>query len=150
MELTFTTPSLLFPAISLLVLAYTNRFLATASLIRSLHDKYKENSEDKGTILNQINNLRTRIRLIRYMQALGVISFLFCVVCMFCIFMNWTSAAILIFSASLICFIISLFLSLMEITLSTKALELELSDIEGLSQSNLFSKFLGSREDKKN
>jgi hypothetical protein len=148
MELTFTTPSLLFPAISLLVLAYTNRFLATASLIRSLHDKYKLNAEE-GQVVQQIKNLRTRIRLIRYMQALGVISFLFCIICMFCIFMNWTHAAILIFTGSIISFIISLIISLMEISLSTKALELELSDMEELSKSNIFSEILGSKEDKK-
>lgn len=148
MELTFTTPSLLFPAISLLVLAYTNRFLATASLIRSLHDKYKLNAEE-GQIVLQIRNLRTRIRLIRYMQALGVISFLFCIVCMLCIFMAWKQAAIIIFSGSIVSFIISLMISLMEISLSTKALELELSDMEELSRSNLFTEFLGSKEDKK-
>jgi hypothetical protein len=148
MELTFTTPSLLFPAISLLVLAYTNRFLATASLIRSLHDKYKLNAEE-GQIVLQIRNLRTRIRLIRYMQALGVISFLFCIICMLCIFMEWKQAAIIIFSGSIVSFIISLIISLMEISLSTKALELELSDMEELSRSNLFTEFLGSKEDKK-
>jgi hypothetical protein len=147
MELTFTTPSLLFPAISLLVLAYTNRFLATASLIRSLHEKYKLNAEE-GQVVQQIRNLRTRIRLIRYMQALGVISFLFCIICMLCIFMAWRQAAIIIFSASIVSFIISLVISLMEISLSTKALELELSDMEELTRSNLFSEILGSKEAK--
>ena len=40
MEITFNTPALLFPAISLLLLAYTNRYLALANLIRKLHDEY--------------------------------------------------------------------------------------------------------------
>jgi hypothetical protein len=82
MELSITTPALLFPAISLLMLAYTNRFLAIANLIRNLHDKYKKDPNEKH-IVAQIRNLRVRIRLIRNMQAFGVISFLFCVVCYF-------------------------------------------------------------------
>ena len=73
MSLELTTPALLFPAISLLLLAYTNRFLTLAALIRELHGRYPKGHED--TVLGQIINLRTRVRLIRAMQALGVVSF---------------------------------------------------------------------------
>lgn len=147
MELSITTPALLFPAISLLMLAYTNRFLALASLIRNLHDKYKKDPNQKH-IIEQLKNLRARIRLIRSMQAFGVVSFLFCVVCMFCIFKGWQDASYLIFAASTLSFVISLLLSLTEITLSMRALELELSDMEELTKTGFFTGILGTREEK--
>lgn len=147
MELSITTPALLFPAISLLMLAYTNRFLALASLIRSLNDKYKKDPNQKH-IVEQIRNLRTRIRLIRSMQALGVLSFLFCVVCMFCIFRSWNNASYVIFAISIAAFAASLLLSLFEISLSTKALELELSDLEKETKSNFLTDFLGVRDNR--
>jgi len=137
MELTITTPALLFPAISLLMLAYTNRFLAIANLIRSLHAKYKQYPDEKH-IITQIRNLRIRIRLIRMMQAMGVLSFLFCVMCMYTIFRGWTESSYIMFAISILCFIISLITSLVEITLSMRALEVELSDIEELTKSNFF------------
>lgn len=84
MEITFTTPALLFPAISLLLLAYTNRYLALASLIRKLHDEYMK-GEKKTHLLNQIKILRIRINMVRQMQTLGVFSFVCCVVaCIVC------------------------------------------------------------------
>jgi hypothetical protein len=147
MELSITTPALLFPAISLLMLAYTNRFLAIANLIRNLHAKYKKEPNEKH-ILRQITNLRTRIRLIRSMQAMGVLSFLFCVVCMYAIFRGWNDAAYIVFAISILCFIASLVTSLVEITLSTRALEVELSDIEELTRSNIFSDILRGKDDR--
>lgn len=142
MELSITTPALLFPAISLMMLAYTNRFLAIANLIRNLHAKYKQFPDEKH-IIAQIRNLRIRIRLIRSMQAMGVLSFLFCVVCMFTIFRGWEEASFIVFGISLACFMLSLFASLVEITLSMRALEVELSDIEELSKSNFFKDIVG-------
>jgi len=149
MELSITTPALLFPAISLLMLAYTNRFLAISNLIRSLHDKYKKEPDQKH-IIQQIRNLRARIRMIRSMQGFGVLSFLLCMVCMFCIFMVWNYAAYLTFAISIISLVISLLLSLAEITLSMRALELELSDMEELTKSNFFSDFLRTKEQRDN
>ena len=145
MQLSITTPALLFPAISLLMLAYTNRFLALANLIRTLHDKYRKDPARKD-IVTQIKNLRTRIRLIRSMQALGVLSFMFCVVCMYTIFRGWDEASYIIFAVSILCFMISLFNSLVEITLSMRALEVELSDIEDISSRNIFSEIIGKKE----
>ncbi len=129
MEITFTTPALLFPAISLLLLAYTNRFLALANLVRKLHDEYKRGEQNK-IILQQIHSLRLRIRLVRYMQGLGVFSFLFCVLTMYTIYMGWDAAVKYEFAISLLSLLASLIISLFEIGQSTKALELELSDIE--------------------
>lgn len=147
MELSITTPALLFPAISLLMLAYTNRFLALASLIRKLHDKYKQDPDQKH-IVTQIRNLRARIRLIRSMQASGVVSFLFCVICMYCIFRGWEQASHWIFAMSMVSFMLSLVLSLIEITLSTRALEIALRDMEELTKSNFFGDILRAREEK--
>ena len=148
MELSITTPALLFPAISLLMLAYTNRFLALASLIRNLHDKYKKDPDEKH-IITQIKNLRTRIRLIRSMQAFGVLSFIFCVLCMYTIFRGWQDASYIIFAISILCFTISLVLSLVEITLSMRALEVALTDIEEITDSHFFKGILKVKEEEK-
>jgi hypothetical protein len=83
MEISINTPALLFPAITLLMLAYTNRFLALSTLIRNLHGKYKQGLEDPEALRGQIKNLKRRMNLIRQMQASGVLSFFFCVLCMF-------------------------------------------------------------------
>lgn len=146
MELSITTPALLFPAISLLMLAYTNRFLALASLIRNLHEQYRKDPDQKH-IVEQIRNLRARTRLIRSMQAFGVLSFLFCVVCMFLIFRGWNDAAYITFALSIGAFIISLVLSLVEITFSMRALELALSDMEEITRTNFFD-ILRNKEDR--
>jgi hypothetical protein len=147
MEITFNTPALLFPAISLLLLAYTNRFLALANLVRKLHDEY--NQEKKNPILlRQIRSLRHRINLVRYMQGLGVFSFVCCVVTMYSIYMEWTNGARIIFAVSLVSLLSSLVISLVEITQSTKAIELELSDIEELEKSNFFSDLWKGKEEK--
>lgn len=137
MELTFNTPALLFPAISLLLLAYTNRFVALANLVRRLHSDYK-NNENPAMIIRQIKSLRQRINLIKYMQGLGVFSFLNCVVCMFCIYNNWVQLAKFIFAVSLVCLLTSLVISLIEIIKSTNAITMELSDIED-DERTLFS-----------
>ena len=128
MEINLTTPGLLFPAISLLLLAFTNRFLALASLIRDLHAKYQENPD--SILLGQIGNLRYRVKLIQYMQAFGVLSLLFCVLCMFVLFANWTTAGEVIFGISLILMMVSLALSVREIQVSVGALDLHLKDLE--------------------
>ena len=136
-EININTPALLFPAITLLMLAYTNRFLSLASLVRRLHDEYIRGEKEKH-LLRQIRNLRTRLNLIRYMQASGVLSFLGCVLCMYALFRGWMKPAHWIFAASLICLLLSIILSLLEIHKSTRAIELELSDMEELEKSNIF------------
>jgi Protein of unknown function (DUF2721) len=146
MELSFTTPSLLFPAISLLLLAYTNRFLAIANLIRRLHDEYNSGQKNKQ-LLHQIKGLRTRINLIRYMQGLGVFSFLLCVVCMYSIYVDKPRTAGILFTISLLSLAASLFISLVEIIKSTNALELELSDMEELEKSNFFRDIMPTNTD---
>lgn len=127
--MTLTTPSLLFPAITLLLLAYTNRFLSTATLIRQLHSKYLENPE-KSVLKGQIKNLRTRLYLIRNMQFFGVLSFVGCVLSMAFIYWGNVEAGSYFFAGSMLSLLLSLVISLREIQLSTRALDLELSDME--------------------
>jgi len=145
-DLDINTPALLFPAITLLMLAYTNRFLSLASLVRKLHLEYNRGEKEKN-ILSQIKNIRRRLNLIRYMQALGVLSFLCCVLCMYALFRNWTLIAHWIFAASLIFLLLSIILSLLEINKSTRAIELELSDIEELSKENIFTDIFKKSDD---
>jgi Protein of unknown function (DUF2721) len=148
MEITFNTPALLFPAISLLLLAYTNRYLALANLIRKLHDEYMR-GEKKNHLLQQIRILRVRINLVRMMQALGVLSFLCCVITMYGVYEQWKEFIKYIFAFSLLSLLASLVISLLEISKSTKALEWELSDMEELEKSNFFSDLWGKKEEKK-
>jgi hypothetical protein len=130
MDITINTPALLFPAITLLMLAYTTRFLALANLIRNLHTKFNEENEKKTVVIAQLKNLRIRIKLVKLMQTFGVFSIFLCVLSMFFIYINHQVWAQVIFGLSLLVFLISLALSLTEINISTKALEFELSDIE--------------------
>jgi hypothetical protein len=132
MTLSLTTPALLFPAISLLLLAYTNRFLALAALIRELHGRYKT-TQDK-LILGQLKSLKQRVVLIRNMQWLGVSSFFCCVLCMMLLFAGEEEIAKYVFGASLLLLMASLALSIREIRVSIIALNLQLSDLEELKQ----------------
>jgi amino acid transporter len=139
-EININTPALLFPAISLLMLAYTNRFFAIAARVRSLHDEYAK-APNKEIVFRQIKNLRKRLNMIRNMQVLGVVCFLLSMICMYCIFRGAMAAANIIFAVSLISLIASLVISLMEIFISTHAVELELSDMEGLEKNGLMDMF---------
>lgn len=127
MDLSFTTPALFFPAISLLLLAFTNRFLAIASLVRSLHSQYK-NQPDENTY-KQILKLRRRLILIRNMQVFGSLSFFLCVLCMFLIYAGWTVAANSVFALSMFLLMISLGISIWEVQISVRALDIELADM---------------------
>lgn len=128
MEITLTTPALLFPAISLLLLAYTNRFIALANLIRSLKKRYT--TTHSNLVYGQIENLRTRLVLIKNMQAFGISSIFGCVVCMFVLFAGYNTAGKFLFGLSMILLMASLALALREIQISVNALRLELNDLE--------------------
>jgi hypothetical protein len=127
-ELTLTTPALLFSAISLIMLAYTNRFLAYAAVIRKLQDIYLEKKQN--SLLRQIKNLKLRLHLTRWMQIFGISSLLFCVLTMFLIYVNLQMIAIYMFGSALILLIISLALLIKEIQISAQALQHHIADIE--------------------
>lgn len=128
MELTLTTPALLFPAISLLLLAYTNRFLSLAALMRELYARHK--AQPDARLKRQVINLRYLIGIIRNMQVFGVGSFFMCVLCMFVLFAGLETAGKWIFGASLVLLMLSLALSLREIQVSIDALNLQVADLE--------------------
>ena len=128
MDITLTTPALLFPALSLLMLAYTNRFLGLSTVIRNLHADYQRSSDPN--LLGQIDNLRYRVILIRNMQIVGAASILGCVVCMLVLFFGLIELGKVIFIVSLVLLVISLALSIRELQMSVGALELHLSGLE--------------------
>lgn len=126
--LTLTTPALLFSAISLIMLAYTNRFLAYAAVIRNLHDIYLEKQDE--SLLRQIQNLKLRLTLTRWMQIFGIASLLLCVLTMFLIYIDYQMIAVWIFGFALILLILSLALLIREIHISAEALQHHIADIE--------------------
>lgn len=127
-DLPLTTPSLLFPAISLLMLAYTNRFLGLATVVRTLHGHWRSTQEP--LLLEQIRNLRLRIQIIKQMQTLGVLSLMMCVVSMTLLFFDRQLGGQITFGVSLLLMFASLSLSLVEIQMSGSALDLQLKDVK--------------------
>ncbi len=127
-QLTLTTPALLFSAISLIMLAYTNRFLAYAAVVRNLHNKYQERKDDM--LLAQIQNLSIRLQLTRWMQIFGIASLLLCVLTMFLIYIDFHKVAVYVFGFALLLLIVSLGLLIREIQISVDALSLHISDIK--------------------
>ena len=127
-ELTLITPTFLFSAVSLILLAYTNRFLSYAQLVRNLKDKYML---DRSAITKaQIVNMKKRLMLTKYMQLCGVVSLLLCVATMFLIYLGFQMISAYIFGLALILLIASLSLSAWEIQISVKSLKIHLSDME--------------------
>ena len=117
-------PAFLFPGISLLFLAYTNRYLALANIIRSLNSRAE--ADDTDNISLQISSLHLRLTLIKYMQAFGVLGFLLCVLSMISIMFQQQKSGEALFIGSLICMVTSLILSLIEILNSGRSLKIEL------------------------
>lgn len=127
-EFSLTTPALLFSAVSLIMLAYTNRFLSYAQLVRNLKEQYLQNRSDVTAA--QIENLRKRLYLTRSMQILGISSLFFCVVSMFFAYIEFRTLSAYIFGLALLLLIASLAVSIREIQISVRALEIHLQDIE--------------------
>ncbi len=132
MDITLTTPALLFPAISLLLVAYANRFLALAARIRALHAIFKERQDQD--LIEQIQSLRKRVGLIKLMQAFGVASLFLCVFCMFVLFAGKIFFGKIVFGLSLLLLLTSLGISLREILVSLEALDVELQSLERKSK----------------
>jgi hypothetical protein len=126
-ELTLITPTFLFSAVSLILLAYTNRFLSYAQLVRTLKDRYME--DHSAVTRAQILNLRKRLSLTRMMQWFGVASLLLCVATMFLIYVGFQTVSAYVFGIALLFLIISLFLSVWEIQISTGSLEIYLQEM---------------------
>jgi hypothetical protein len=134
MELTLTTPALLFPTISLLILAYTNRFIAIGNRMRNLHSLYEKEKSD--SVLGQIRILKVRVRMIRDLQIVGIACLFFCVLTMFLIFENQPEFAKHSFELSLLLLMLAFGISAWEIVLSTRALNIQLKNIEEQEKGN--------------
>ena len=132
-NMTLTTPALLFPAISLLLLAYTNRFLTLAQVIRQLHPG--KSGPVTELAMRQLGGLKRRIGLIKLMQGFGVMSFLLCELSMFALFIELQMAGKVLFGLSLLALAVSLLVSLWEVLVSTEALNIVLGDMENRSAS---------------
>lgn len=128
MKLELTTPALLFTAISLLISAYTSRFLTLAQLLRQLDGAYREKPDKR--ILDQMKNLSRRIRLIRWMQVMGVLSFILCVLSMFLLFMDHQIGGQISFGSSLLSLMLSLIILIYEVQISVDAIAYQLQDYE--------------------
>ena len=128
-EFNLSTPPLLFSAISLILLAYTNRFLSYASTVRSLKERYENNPEGEPTSLKQIENLYRRLDLIRWMQVLGASSLLVSLVAMFLYYLEWNVAGGVVFGVGMVLLALSLCVCIWEIQISVKALNLSLQSI---------------------
>lgn len=128
MELTYATPALLFPAVSLLFISYTNRFVTYAGLVRSLHEKWEKKGEH--LIAAQIANLRRRIVLIRNMQLSGAVSLVCCVASLLAIYLQSQGLAGAFFVGALALMLVSLFLLVWEIQISVGALDIQLTQME--------------------
>lgn len=126
--MTMGTPAILFGSIALIMLAYTNRFLALAKIIRDIHADYEDHHE--AVLKRQLPILRKRVRLIQIMQALGVLSFLFCTLSVFVLFLHMELAGKYLFGAAVISLMTSLVFSLWEVLVSTRALDMVLNDFD--------------------
>ena len=127
MTLSLETPALLFSATSLILLAYTNRFLTIAQIVRSLKKNYEDNHNK--SILLEIKNLNLRLTLIRYMQLFGVMCLFLSVFAMLLLYVDQETIGIYVFGASLLCLLISLGISFWEISISVNALRVHLKDL---------------------
>ncbi len=128
MKIDITTPALLFPAVSLLFLSYTNRFLHLSALIRQLHQDWVDRGGQHLRL--QIDNLRFRLRLIRWMQWLGAFSLLMCVLSMIALLSDGLSFAVFMFALALGSMALSLVALIMEISLSGGALRILMEEVE--------------------
>ena len=128
MDFNIQTPALIFPAISLLLLAYTNRFVVLAGLIRDLLSEHQNNPKDE--ILAQIDNLQKRMDLIKKMQVWGAIAFVLSAFSMLAGIFKQQDISIAMFTVSLVFLIISLMYLLAELSISVNALSIQLDDIK--------------------
>lgn len=129
MDITITTPALLFPAISVLFLAYANRYLAITNRTRELHSLFKATQSFYAK--KQVDSLRKRIRLIILMQLFAVMGIICCVLTMGLVFLDMQWMATASFLTGMILIVLSLLVSLWELLISTQALNIELQNIEG-------------------
>ncbi len=130
MDYTFTAPALIFPAISLLMLAYTQRFLTLSDLVRQLHRRYLDSNKEDKNALYQIDNIAKRIKVIRLTQQMGALAFALSTLAMITFIFSTEETSLIFFIASLIALLFSLALLLYELHISVEAINLQLEDMK--------------------
>lgn len=134
MTLEISTPALLFPAISLLFLSFTNRFHHLSALIRNLHNDWL--AQQNSPLHAQIINLRRRLTVIRTMQLAGALSLFFCVMAMLSVLAGGPSWAVCTFISALVLMAVSLSCLIYEVWISDGALKILLQSVEKESESH--------------
>ncbi len=135
MEITLTTPAILFSTVSLLYVAYTTRFVAISNLIRILKTRFEDEHEE--AVLLQISNLRTRVLLIRNMQLSGIIALIVSAISMVFIYLGNQNIGFICFGISLLFLIYSMLLAAREIWISVESLNIELNSIQELNKESI-------------
>lgn len=128
MEIDLTTPALMFSTVSLLLLAFTTRFLGLAKAIRDLYNDYQKNPEKR--FIDQLKNFRRRVELIRNMQIVATASLLLCMVSTIMVYFQLQLIASVTFAVSLLLMTTALAMSIIEIGMSVGALNVHLADME--------------------
>lgn len=129
MDYTFSVPALVFSAVSLLMLGYTNRFLTLSELVRSLHKRYVDSNGEDQSAKGQIDNLSTRLKLIRWTQLFGAFAFALATAAMI-IFLFSTTISFYIFISALVSLLISLALLMFELQISINAINIQLDEMK--------------------
>lgn len=124
---TIQTPALLFPTISLLMLAYTNRFFGITGVIRKLHADMVQDPENHDFNFPQIQSLNQRIKLILFAQKTGIVALLSCVLSMIFAFFE-INTSIVLFAIALCALSASLIAIYKELSVSQEALAYILND----------------------
>ncbi len=122
--LTLTAPSVVFGAISLIFLAYTNRYLTLATVIRKLHATWRQTRDE--TLKSQITVLRERVTLITCIQISGLVSLFLAILSIIAILSGSQPWAAILFFFSLALMIVFIIIALIEVCKSAQALDIEL------------------------
>lgn len=128
MDIAINTPALLFPAITILFLAYSNRFLTIATRIREKHADF--NKTHSPVAAKQIMSFRLRLRYIVAMEMFAVLGIISCTIAMGFIFYGLQNYGNIAFAISMLFIVLSLLASIIELFFSMKALNIELEDME--------------------
>ncbi len=122
---TLQTPTYVFSAISLLMIAYTSRYVAISQVIRHLSESAPGSD---SRVECQIRSLMKRVKYIRNMQITALIGFCANIMTMILIVLGIDFLIAPLFIAGLVLILVSLGICIMEIALSAQALSISLSD----------------------
>ena len=134
MDIDYTVAALMFPAIPLMMTMYSNRFHTLSALIRKLHDQYTFEKKIPPEWENQLHVLNKRTNFLKFVMGFSSFGFLFNMLTVLLLYLNYTFFARLSFASCCICMIVSIFLFLQEVRLSNEALKYHLSDMDSMKK----------------